>query len=221
MPSRPAIASLCQAAAPAPRADQPAHLPCYCCPQVEDPKRALLAFGNKTSQVIKDVMTDLQKLKGVSGGGAGGRRRAAAAVQGPAVQTWQRHKSKPVTRPSLLVHPPAHPHPSISPFFLQIDSVKFSRHNPELKPFEGGGEAALERHCAHQNCSLFALGSTQKKRPHNLVMGRLFDFRWARRGHGGGPRWQRAHGRATATRAAGRMGGAGWDNQHFQLGGAS
>ncbi|PSC75116.1 ribosome production factor 2-like protein [Micractinium conductrix] len=89
---------------------------------VEDPKRALLAFGNKTSQVIKDVMTDLQKLKG-------------------------------------------------------IDSVKFSRHNPELKPFEGGGEAALERHCAHQNCSLFALGSTQKKRPHNLVMGRLFDFR--------------------------------------------
>ena len=34
-------------------------------PQVEDPKRALLVYGNKTSQVIKDVMTDLQKIKGV------------------------------------------------------------------------------------------------------------------------------------------------------------
>jgi len=36
------------------------------CRQVEDPKRALLVYGNKTSQVIKDVMTDLQKIKGVS-----------------------------------------------------------------------------------------------------------------------------------------------------------
>ena len=36
------------------------------CPrQVEEPRRALLVHGNKTSQVIKDVMTDLQKLKGV------------------------------------------------------------------------------------------------------------------------------------------------------------
>lgn len=33
--------------------------------QVEDPKRALLVYGNKTSQVVKDVMTDLHKLKGV------------------------------------------------------------------------------------------------------------------------------------------------------------
>lgn len=36
--------------------------------QVEDPKRALLAYGNKTSQVVKDVLTDLQKLKGVREG---------------------------------------------------------------------------------------------------------------------------------------------------------
>ena len=33
--------------------------------QVEDAKRSLLVYGNKTSQVIKDVMTDLHKLKGV------------------------------------------------------------------------------------------------------------------------------------------------------------
>ncbi|KAK9816939.1 hypothetical protein WJX72_007221 [[Myrmecia] bisecta] len=30
---------------------------------VEDAKKALLLFGNKTSQVVKDVLTDLQKLK--------------------------------------------------------------------------------------------------------------------------------------------------------------
>lgn len=89
---------------------------------VEDPKRALLAFGNKTSQVVKDVLTDLQKLKGT-------------------------------------------------------DALRFSRHNADMRPFEAGGEAAMEMHCARNNCSLFALGSHQKKRPHNLVLGRLFDFR--------------------------------------------
>lgn len=59
----------------------------------------------------------------------------------------------------------------------QTDALKFSRHNADMRPFEAGGEAALEMHCARNNCSLFALGSHQKKRPHNLVLGRLFDFR--------------------------------------------
>lgn len=89
---------------------------------VEDPKRALLVYGNKTSQVIKDVMTDLQKIKGP-------------------------------------------------------DAVEFNRNNPDMRPFEAGGEMQLEGHCGRQNCSLFALGTHQKKRPHNLVLGRLFDFR--------------------------------------------
>lgn len=31
--------------------------------QVEDPKRALILFGGKTSQVTKDVLSDLHKLK--------------------------------------------------------------------------------------------------------------------------------------------------------------
>lgn len=89
---------------------------------VEDPKRALLVQGNKTSQIIKDVLTDLHKLKGT-------------------------------------------------------DSIKFSRQNADMRPFESGGELPLELHCTRQNCSLFALGSHQKKRPHNLVLGRLYDFR--------------------------------------------
>lgn len=59
----------------------------------------------------------------------------------------------------------------------QPEAVKFSRSNPDMRPFEAGGEGGLEAHCARQNCSLFALGSHQKKRPHNLVLGRLYDFR--------------------------------------------
>jgi hypothetical protein len=35
--------------------------------QVEDTKRALLLYGTSTSQVIKDALSDLHKLKGVSG----------------------------------------------------------------------------------------------------------------------------------------------------------
>lgn len=34
-------------------------------PQVEDPKKALLLYGGRTSQVVKDALTDFGKLKGV------------------------------------------------------------------------------------------------------------------------------------------------------------
>lgn len=53
--------------------------------QVEDPRRALLCYGNKTSQVVKDVMTDLQKLKGVRPAVPGAAAAAAAC----------RHRSAP------------------------------------------------------------------------------------------------------------------------------
>jgi hypothetical protein len=36
-------------------------------PQVEDAKRALFLYGNDASQVIKECMTDLHKMKGVRG----------------------------------------------------------------------------------------------------------------------------------------------------------
>lgn len=45
-----------------------------------------------------------------------------------------------------------------------------------MKPFEAGGEAPLEFFCNNSNCSVFVLGSHSKKRPHNLTLGRLYDF---------------------------------------------
>lgn len=87
---------------------------------VEDAKKVLLLFGNNTSQVVKDVVSDLRTLKGV-------------------------------------------------------DAVKFTKKNPDVQPFEPGGEASLERFCQKANCSLVVLGNHTKKRPHNLVLGRLYD----------------------------------------------
>ncbi|KAL4529969.1 hypothetical protein Ndes2437B_g08502 [Nannochloris sp. 'desiccata'] len=89
---------------------------------VEEPRRSLVLYGNKTSQIIKDVLIDIHKLKG-------------------------------------------------------NDSLKYSRKNDDIHPFEVGGEVQLEIHTNRSNCSLFALGSHSKKRPHNLVLGRMFDFR--------------------------------------------
>eukprot|EP00240_Pyramimonas_obovata_P005543 CAMPEP_0118928998 /NCGR_PEP_ID=MMETSP1169-20130426/6130_1 /TAXON_ID=36882 /ORGANISM="Pyramimonas obovata, Strain CCMP722" /LENGTH=323 /DNA_ID=CAMNT_0006871111 /DNA_START=19 /DNA_END=990 /DNA_ORIENTATION=+ len=56
------------------------------------------------------------------------------------------------------------------------ESVKFSRKNDQLKPFETGGEVPLEFMCQKNDCSLFAVASHNKKRPHNIVLGRMFDY---------------------------------------------
>lgn len=60
--------------------------------------------------------------------------------------------------------------------YLQLESVKYTRKNENVKPFEAGGEQSLEFYCNRSNCSLFCLASHTKKRPHNLVLGRMFDF---------------------------------------------
>ena len=57
------------------------------------------------------------------------------------------------------------------------ESLKLSRSNDQVRPFETGGEASLEFLARKADCSLFVLGSHSKKRPHNLVLGRMFDFR--------------------------------------------
>jgi ribosome production factor 2 len=57
-----------------------------------------------------------------------------------------------------------------------LDSKVFSRKNPDVKPFETGGEAPLEYFCNKSNCSLYVLGAHTKKRPHSISLGRLYDF---------------------------------------------
>lgn len=55
------------------------------------------------------------------------------------------------------------------------DSVKYSRKNDNIRPFESGGETSLEFFSLKTDCSLFVFGSHSKKRPNNLVIGRTYD----------------------------------------------
>ncbi len=56
----------------------------------------------------------------------------------------------------------------------QPNAVKLGKKNNKILPFED--ESALE-FLGHKNdASLFMLGTSNKKRPDNIVMGRLFDF---------------------------------------------
>eukprot|EP00955_Chlamydomonas_euryale_P005592 59369-Chlamydomonas_euryale.AAC.1 len=66
------VRSCCTATRPASAAPlhpvpHPLHSLCQCrvCVQVEDAKRSLVLYGNQTSQRIKDVLTDLHKIKRV------------------------------------------------------------------------------------------------------------------------------------------------------------
>jgi hypothetical protein len=57
------------------------------------------------------------------------------------------------------------------------ECLKLSRKNEAVRPFESGGEGGLEFLCLKADCSLFCLANHSKKRPHNLVLGRMFDFK--------------------------------------------
>ncbi|KAL4512283.1 hypothetical protein ABPG72_005285 [Tetrahymena utriculariae] len=54
----------------------------------------------------------------------------------------------------------------------KINSVNFSNRHDVL-PFEN--VQPIENYCVKQDCSLFVFGSHNKKRPDNLILGRLFD----------------------------------------------
>eukprot|EP00951_Prasinocladus_malaysianus_P034848 scaffold355101_cov41-Prasinocladus_malaysianus.AAC.1 len=43
------------------------------------------------------------------------------------------------------------------------------------RPFEAGGESSLEFYCQKSDAGVFAFGSHNKKRPNNLILGRVFD----------------------------------------------
>ena len=51
-------------------------------------------------------------------------------------------------------------------------SKLFLRKTHDIRPFEE--EAAVERFTDKNDCSLFVVGTHQKKRPNNLTMGRMY-----------------------------------------------
>lgn len=55
------------------------------------------------------------------------------------------------------------------------NSVKYTRRNDSIRPFEAGGETKLEFYSQKTDCALFVFGSHSKKRPDNLVIGRFYD----------------------------------------------
>ena len=75
------------------------------------------------------------------------------------------------------MHPRTQPQALTSPHASQVDALKYTRKNAEVRPFETGGEGALEHFSRKTDAALFALGSSSKKRPHNLVLGRFYDHR--------------------------------------------
>ncbi|XP_074272979.1 ribosome production factor 2 homolog [Silene latifolia] len=55
------------------------------------------------------------------------------------------------------------------------ESIKYTRKNDNIRPFEAGGETNLEFFSQKTDCGLFVFASDSKKRPDNLVMGRFYD----------------------------------------------
>ncbi|XP_002528588.2 ribosome production factor 2 homolog [Ricinus communis] len=54
-------------------------------------------------------------------------------------------------------------------------AIRYTRKNDNIRPFESGGETSLEFFSEKTDCSIFVYGSTSKKRPDNLVIGRTYD----------------------------------------------
>ncbi|KAL9245239.1 hypothetical protein vseg_018914 [Gypsophila vaccaria] len=55
------------------------------------------------------------------------------------------------------------------------ESIKYTRKNDNIRPFEAGGETNLEFFSQKTDCGLFVFASDSKKRPDNLVIGRFYD----------------------------------------------
>ena len=58
---------------------------------------------------------------------------------------------------------------------MQAPHAKVLTKKNAIVPFETEGQQSLEFLCTKNDCALFALASTNKKRPNNLVLGRTFD----------------------------------------------
>lgn len=57
----------------------------------------------------------------------------------------------------------------------QGESVRYTRKNADVQPFEAGGDTNLQHFAQKTDSSLFALGNHSKKRPHNITLGRFFE----------------------------------------------
>lgn len=55
-------------------------------------------------------------------------------------------------------------------------SIRYTRKNDNIRPFESGGETSLEFFSEKTDCSIFVYGSTSKKRPDNIVIGRTYNY---------------------------------------------
>ena len=92
--------------------------------QVEDVKTALLLHGARTSQVTKDVLADIHKLRTVD------------ADHASITDSWPQAACTPDNRTTPLnLH-----HFSC----MQREAVRLSRKNDKVRPFETGGEVELE-----------------------------------------------------------------------------
>jgi ribosome production factor 2 len=89
---------------------------------VEEPRKVLILTGHKTSQTVKDLLVDIQRMKAT-------------------------------------------------------ESVKLTGRKHDILPFETGGEVEIEGYSNKSDASLFVLGNHTKKRPDNVIMGRLYDFK--------------------------------------------
>lgn len=89
---------------------------------VEEPRKALILTGHKTSQTVKDLLVDFQRMKAT-------------------------------------------------------ENVKLTGRKHDILPFETGGEVEIEGFSSKSDASLFVLGNHTKKRPDNVIMGRLYDFK--------------------------------------------
>lgn len=57
----------------------------------------------------------------------------------------------------------------------QNECKRYTQLHPDLQPFEAGSELTLQNYCKKLDTGLFVVASTTKKRPNNLVFGRVFD----------------------------------------------
>uniref|UniRef100_A0AAQ4QZH2 Ribosome production factor 2 homolog n=1 Tax=Gasterosteus aculeatus aculeatus TaxID=481459 RepID=A0AAQ4QZH2_GASAC len=116
----------------------------------EDVKTAMIMKGGNSSLTVTQALKDIYALK-----------KPNAVL----------FKKKNITRPfedsTSLVSAPEGPPPPINPLLIL---------NPTVLSYANPRSLDQEFFSKKSDCSLFLFGSHSKKRPNNLIFGRLFDF---------------------------------------------